>query len=91
MRQMSTISGSRAALSISVVPLASTAAMSRFSVAPTLGKSSQIVAPCRPPGAEAITNPCSPDISAPIRASPETCMSRPREPIASPPGWATRT
>ena len=36
---MSTISGSRAALSISVMPLASTAAISRFSVAPTLGKS----------------------------------------------------
>ena len=50
--QMSTISGSRAALSISVTPLASTAAISRFSVAPTLGKSSQIVAPCSPPGAD---------------------------------------
>ena len=42
------ISGSRAALSISVRPSASTAAMSRFSVAPTLGKSSQIVAPVQP-------------------------------------------
>ena len=50
MAQMSTISGSRAALSISVTPLASTAAMSRFSVAPTLGKSSQIVAPLQPAG-----------------------------------------
>ena len=47
---MSTISGSRAALSISVTPLASTAAISRFSVAPTLGKSSQIVAPRSPAG-----------------------------------------
>ena len=88
---MSTISGSRAALSISVTPLASTAAISRFSVAPTLGKSSQILPPRRPRGAEAITNPCSPEISAPIRARPETCMSSPREPIMSPPGSATRT
>jgi hypothetical protein len=36
----SAISGSRAALSMTVVPLAITAAMSRFSVAPTLGNSS---------------------------------------------------
>jgi hypothetical protein len=89
--QMSTISGSRAALSISVTPLASTAAISRFSVAPTLGKSSQIVAPRSPPGALAMTKPCSPPISAPICSSPAMCMSRPREPIASPPGCATRT
>ena len=41
----STISGSRAALSITVVPSASTAAIRMFSVAPTLGKSSQICAP----------------------------------------------
>jgi len=88
--QMSTISGSRAALSISVTPLASTAAISRFSVAPTLGKSSQMVAPCRR-SEEAITNPCSLVTSAPIRRRPATCMSRPREPMASPPGCATRT
>ncbi len=37
--QMSTISGSRAALSITVSPSARTAAMRRVSVAPTLGKS----------------------------------------------------
>ena len=86
---MSTISGSRAALSITVVPRASTEAIRMFSVAPTLGKSSQIVAPCRR-GAVAITNPCSPPISAPIRCNPAVCMSRPREPIASPPGCATR-
>ena len=35
----STISGSRAALSIIVTPFASTDAVNRFSVAPTLGKS----------------------------------------------------
>ncbi len=34
---MSAISGSRAALSITVVPRAATAAIIRFSVAPTLG------------------------------------------------------
>ena len=38
----SVISGSRAAFSMTVVPLASTAAVSRFSVAPTLGNSSTI-------------------------------------------------
>jgi len=41
----STISGSRAALSITVTPSASTDAMSRFSVAPTLGKSRKTFAP----------------------------------------------
>ena len=50
----STISGSRAALSMTVVPLASTAAVMMFSVAPTLGKSSQIEAP-RSSGASATT------------------------------------
>ena len=44
----STISGSRAALSMTVTPLASTAAISTFSVAPTLGKSSQMVAAGEP-------------------------------------------
>ncbi len=47
------ISGSRAAFSITVVPRAATAAMSRFSVAPTLGKSRETNAPCRPCGATA--------------------------------------
>jgi hypothetical protein len=51
MSARSTISGSRAALSMTVVPLASTAAMRMFSVAPTLGKSSHTVAPVRPFGA----------------------------------------
>ena len=51
---MSTISGSRAALSITVVPLASTAAMRMFSVAPTLGKSSRMSPPCSPWGASAM-------------------------------------
>ena len=46
----STISGSRAAFSMNVVPFATTAAMSVFSVAPTLGNSSITWAPCRPFG-----------------------------------------
>ena len=41
----SVTSGSRAALSITVWPLASTAAVSRFSVAPTLGNSSTMRVP----------------------------------------------
>ena len=40
------ISGSRAAFSTTVVPLAPTAAIMTFSVAPTLGKSSDTSAPC---------------------------------------------
>ena len=51
-RHRSTISGSRAALSMTVVPFASTAAVRMFSVAPTLGKSNQIVVP-RSSGASA--------------------------------------
>ena len=44
----STMSGSRAALSIVVTPFANTAAVIMFSVAPTLGKSSSTGAPVRP-------------------------------------------
>ena len=88
-RHRSTISGSRATLSITVRPLASAAAISRFSVAPTLGKSSRSSAPCRPCGASATRKPWSSRTSAPISVSPATCMSSPREPIASPPGSAT--
>ena len=46
-RQRSAISGSRAALSSTVVPLARTAAMRMFSVAPTLGNSRVMSAPRR--------------------------------------------
>ena len=45
MAASSVISGSRAAFSMTVCPLASTAAVSRFSVAPTLGNSSTTRAP----------------------------------------------
>ena len=48
--QRSTISGSRATLSTTVVPCASVAAMTRFSVAPTLGKSSHSGVPTQPVG-----------------------------------------
>ena len=51
MSARSVISGSRAAFSITVSPLASTAAVSRFSVAPTLGNSSTTRAPREPVGA----------------------------------------
>ena len=46
----SEISGSRAALSMTVVPFANAAAMRMFSVAPTLGNSSVIGAPLKPIG-----------------------------------------
>ena len=51
----STISGSRAAFRISVVPFASTAAISAFSVAPTETNGKSITAPFSPPGAFAWT------------------------------------
>ncbi len=86
----SMISGSRATLSITVLPLASTAAISRFSVAPTEGKSSHRLAPTRRlPGTSATTCPCSMRTTAPSSCSPRMCMSSPRDPIASPPGRAT--
>ena len=51
MSARSVISGSRAAFSMTVSPLASTAAVRRFSVAPTLGNSSTTRAPGQPVGA----------------------------------------
>jgi hypothetical protein len=54
-RARSTISGSRAALRISVVPFASVAAMSAFSVAPTETKGNSITAPGARPLAVAWT------------------------------------
>ena len=49
----STISGSRAALSITVVPFAKTDAIIKFSVAPTEAKARETVSPTIPFGAEA--------------------------------------
>ena len=51
----STISGSRAALPITVVPFASVAAINAFSVAPTETKGKSIRPPFSPPGARAWT------------------------------------
>ena len=85
----SVTSGSRAAFSITVVPLASTAAHMRFSVAPTLGNSSSMREPWSM-SARACTKPCSTDTSAPIDSRPRRCMSTLRLPMLSPPGSATR-
>ena len=90
MLQISTISGSRAALSITVTPVAVTAAINSVSVAPTLGKSKYTCVPIRPPvGACTTKYPCSLATTAPMRSRPAVCISRPREPMASPPGSAT--
>ena len=51
---MSAISGSRAAFSMVVCPRARTEAMRTFSVAPTLGNSSRMLAPLSPCGAAAM-------------------------------------
>ena len=85
----SAISGSRAALSITVVPLARTAAIITFSVAPTLGNSKRTGLPTRL-SAVACTSP--PEISnrQPIASSAAMCMSMGRGPKLSPPGRATR-
>ncbi len=85
----SAISGSRAAFSITVWPLASTAAVSRFSVAPTLGNSSTTRAPHRRL-VRASMNPWTTSSSTPIDSSPRKCMSSLRLPMLSPPGIATR-
>ena len=84
----SAISGSRAALSITVVPLAAAAAMTRFSVAPTLGNSSSTLVPSRF-GARATMLPWTTSSSAPSSPRPRTCMSMGRGPRSSPPGRAT--
>ncbi len=67
------------------VPLATTAAMSRFSVAPTLGKSSVTCAACSPSaGAIASMKPWPVRISTPSSVSPLMCMSILREPMLQP-------
>src|SRR6266498_2841476 len=83
-------SGSRAAFSMTVVPRAATAAIMTFSVAPTLGKSSEMIAPDRPLGATPSRNPCSEEKRAPIFSRPRTCRSIFRDPMLQPPGMATR-
>ena len=88
--QRSEISGSRAALSMIVSPSASTAAVSKFSVAPTLGKRSTISVP-RNRDAVARTSLGVRSKVAPIRVSPSTCRSIGREPKSSPPGRPSTT
>ena len=85
----STISGSRAALSIVVTPRAKTDAIMRFSVAPTLAKLSVTVAPVSPCGALAWMLPCLTSNSTPSASRPRMCMSMLRAPMLQPPGMAT--
>ena len=85
----STISGSRAALSIVVTPLAKTDAIIRFSVAPTLAKLRVTVAPVSPCGALAWMLPCLTSNSTPSASRPRMCMSMLRAPMLQPPGIAT--
>ena len=87
---MSTTSGSRAALSIVVVPSANTAAVTMFSVAPTLGNENAMSAPCSR-SAVACTSPWANLNDAPIASRPATCMSIGRAPKSSPPGIDRRT
>ena len=87
---MSTTSGSRAALSIVVVPSANTAAVTMFSVAPTLGNEKAISAPWRR-SAVACSSPWANLNEAPIASRPATCMSIGRAPKSSPPGIDRRT
>ena len=86
----SAISGSRAALRMVVVPLASTAASRRFSVAPTEGIGSRMSAPRKPCGAVAWIVPPSSSTMALMARSPAIWKSMPRKPIASPPGSGRR-
>ncbi len=83
--QRSTTSGSRAALSSTVVPAASTAAVTMFSVAPTLGNGSTMSAPCSR-SARACSSPWASLNSAPIASRAAMCMSIGRAPKSSPPG-----
>ena len=84
----SAISGSRAAFSITVLPSAKTAAMSKFSVAPTLGKFSSTLPPT--------SFSASPSIypwllvkEAPSSSRPFRCISIGLCPKSSPPGTDT--
>ena len=86
----SATSGSRAAFSIIVSPLACTAAVRMFSVAPTDGKSRVMCAPCKL-SARASMLPFDKSNSAPIAVSPAMCISIGRVPKSSPPGISSRT
>ena len=81
-------SGSLAAPSIRVQPLAVTAASRIFSVAPTLGRARRISAPRSPSGARPqILSPSS-EKQTPICSSARRCRSMGRLPITQPPGYS---
>ena len=86
----STISGSRAALRRVVVPSARTDAIKMFSVAPTLGNSNSMSAPCNRAHRPTIPSDVTSNV-APIASSPRKCMSIGRPPKSSPPGSAIST
>src|SRR5579859_443842 len=88
-RQRSWTCGSRAALKISVLPFARTAARRMFSVPVTVGRSKTMRSP-RSRFASA-TISCSVSVMwAPICRSPRRCCSTRRAPMSSPPGRGTR-
>ena len=92
MEARSATSGSFAAFSITVVPLARTAAMSRLSVAVWLGYSSTTRVPTRrPPGTVPRTSPWDDSKRAPMAPRPVRWKSIGRSPKSSPPGSGTRT
>ena len=86
----SAISGSCAALSITVVPLASEAAMIAVWVPPTVTLGNAISPPLNPRGARATTKPPSTSMSAPSCAIAMMRRSTGRVPMAQPPGIETR-
>src|SRR5438874_322725 len=81
--------GSRAALKISVLPSARTAASRMFSVPVTFGRSKTMRAPCRR-SASATSSWWRSSIRAPIWRKPRRCCSTRRAPMSSPPGRGTR-
>ena len=85
----STTSGSLAAFVITVVPLASTAAIIAFSVPVTVTVEKSILPPLRPPFAFAFIYPSEISISAPNFCMQSMCKFTGLLPIAHPPGSAT--
>src|SRR5579859_6917078 len=81
--------GSRAALKISVLPSARTAASRMFSVPVTVGRSNTMRAPRRW-SASAMISVFASSMRAPIWRRPRRCCSTRRAPISSPPGRGTR-
>ena len=86
----SVISGSRAAFSMTVSPFASTAAVIRFSVAPTLGKSSTTPRAAQRVARARRRSRARPRARRPSPRARGKCMSSLRLPMLSPPGSATR-